>query len=88
MNIFGTNLTDPFSRKVGIDVSGLFVYGPERITPGTHVRTITSDRVSVSHAHMDHMDLRTLRALTDRDHSCLPTGDDAKMGLQECIGTC
>ena len=64
MNFFGTTiLTDPvLTEKVGIDVLGLFVYGPQRITPPalTFEELPPLEVILISHAHMDHMDLRTL----------------------------
>jgi L-ascorbate metabolism protein UlaG (beta-lactamase superfamily) len=63
-----TILTDPvFSRRIGLDL-GLFTLGPKRLVmpalgPGELPRP---DLVLLSHAHMDHFDLPSLRALENR----------------------
>jgi L-ascorbate metabolism protein UlaG (beta-lactamase superfamily) len=64
MNFFGvTILTDPvlFSR-IGIRLSGLTI-GPKRLTaPALKFQELPKiDLVLLSHAHFDHLDLRTLR---------------------------
>lgn len=61
-------LTDPvFSDVVGLNLLGLRI-GPRRITPpALQIDEIPRpDIVVLSHAHMDHLDLPTLDALTAR----------------------
>ncbi len=59
-------LTDPslFSR-VGLDL-GLFSFGPKRVTkPALHFNEFPKiDLILLSHAHMDHMDLPSLRCFS------------------------
>ncbi|HSB67985.1 MAG TPA: MBL fold metallo-hydrolase [Candidatus Methylomirabilis sp.] len=67
INLEGTTiLTDPvFSRKVGISLLGLMTVGLERFVPPalTLEDLPPIDLVLVSHAHMDHYDLPSLRKL-------------------------
>jgi L-ascorbate metabolism protein UlaG (beta-lactamase superfamily) len=69
LNVFGTwIITDPvFSEQVGVDVLGLFMIGPtRRFAPALAFHELPPvDVVLLSHAHMDHFDLETLR-LFDR----------------------
>jgi L-ascorbate metabolism protein UlaG (beta-lactamase superfamily) len=63
-----TILTDPvLFNRYGLNILGVTL-GPERITrPAFTVDTMPRpDVVLLSHAHMDHMDIRTLTALTER----------------------
>jgi L-ascorbate metabolism protein UlaG (beta-lactamase superfamily) len=60
-----TILTDPvFSGRIGVGV-GPFTIGMKRITPPalTVDEVGTPDLILLSHAHFDHFDLRSLRAL-------------------------
>jgi len=76
LNLFGSwVLTDPvFSRQVGLDVAGLMVIGPQRlVAPALAVDELPPlDIVLISHAHMDHMDLPTLRKLSRSTTLVLP----------------
>lgn len=78
LNMFGTwVLTDPvFTAQVGINVLGLFTIGPERVTPpALSLEELPPiDLVLISHAHMDHLDLRTLEKLDRRATIVLPSG--------------
>jgi len=78
LNMFGTwVLTDPvFTAQVGINVLGLFTIGPERVTPpALSLEELPPiDLVLISHAHMDHLDLRTLEELDRRATIVLPSG--------------
>jgi len=61
-----TILTDPvFSSKVGVSLLGLATLGPERfVPPALPLEALPPiDLVVVSHAHMDHLDLPTLKRL-------------------------
>jgi len=67
MNFYGTwLLTDPALRsRVGVHVGGFVTLGPRRmVRPALSIAEIPAlDAVLVSHAHMDHCDLGTLRRL-------------------------
>jgi L-ascorbate metabolism protein UlaG (beta-lactamase superfamily) len=67
LNMFGSwVLTDPvFSRRVGLDIAGMMVIGPQRLVgPALGMDELPAlDFVVISHAHMDHMDLPTLRKI-------------------------
>ncbi len=61
-------LTDPvFSRRIGIDL-GLFTLGIKRLVdPAMPLERLPKpDLILLSHAHFDHFDVPTLRALEDR----------------------
>lgn len=64
INFFGvTILTDPaLFPRIGIRVPLLFTIGPKRLTqPALRVRELPPiDLILLSHAHFDHLDLRTL----------------------------
>ena len=65
LNFFGTIIiTDPvFAERIGIDVVGLFTIGPRRlVAPALEIEELPSiDIILLSHAHMDHLDIPTLR---------------------------
>ena len=67
INFYGTwMLTDPaLGRRVGLRVAPGLTLGPRRLVePALSVRELPQlDAVLVSHAHMDHCDLATLRRL-------------------------
>jgi len=67
MNFFGTRvLSDPtlFSR-VGMSFASIFTIGPKRFVdpPLTPAQLQHIDVILITHAHMDHLDLPSLRAL-------------------------
>ena len=70
INFYGVNiLTDPvLGSRVGIHVAGPVVLGMKRyVAPALTFRELPPiDLVLLSHAHMDHFDLRTLRKFDRR----------------------
>lgn len=69
INFFGKYiLTDPvFFEAVGVYIEG-YILGPRRASlPALMLEDIPKpDFVLLSHAHMDHMDYKTLKALTEK----------------------
>jgi len=65
INFFGTTIiTDPvFSEKIGINLLRMFTLGPKRLTaPALPIGELPPiDLILLSHAHMDHLDLPSLR---------------------------
>ena len=78
INFYGTwLLTDPALRlRVGVRVAGATL-GPRRLVrPALSIRELPAlDTVLVSHAHMDHCDLGTLRRLPRRTHAVVQRGN-------------
>jgi Predicted Zn-dependent hydrolases of the beta-lactamase fold len=72
INFYGTwLLTDPALRThVGVSVAGM-TFGPRRLVqPALSIKELPPlDAVLVSHAHMDHCDLGTLKRLPRRTHA-------------------
>ena len=72
INFYGTwLLTDPVLRsRVGVRVAGVTI-GPRRLVrPALSIAEIPPlDAVLVSHSHMDHCDMATLRRLPRRTHA-------------------
>ena len=70
INFYGVNiLTDPvLGARVGIHVAGPVVLGMKRyVAPALTFRELPPiDLLLLSHAHMDHFDLRTLRRFDRR----------------------
>ena len=70
INFYGVNiLTDPvLGARVGIHVAGPLVLGMKRyVAPALSFRELPPiDLILLSHAHMDHFDLRTLRRFDRR----------------------
>jgi L-ascorbate metabolism protein UlaG (beta-lactamase superfamily) len=78
INFYGTwLLTDPALRpRVGVRVGGVTL-GPRRLVrPALTLRELPAlDAVLVSHAHMDHCDLGTLRRLPRRTRAVVQKGN-------------
>src|SRR3989440_6717006 len=78
INFYGTwLLTDPALRtRVGVRVGGMTL-GPRRLVrPALSLRELPAlDAVLVSHAHMDHCDLGTLKRLPRRPRACVQGGN-------------
>lgn len=70
INFFGRRIiTDPvFSERIGLNVANLFTIGPKRLVyPALSFEEIpTIDLILLSHAHMDHLDVPTLRQFDRR----------------------
>ena len=79
VNFYGTwLLTDPaLGRRVGLRVAPGVTLGPRRLVePALHVRELPRlDAVLVSHAHMDHCDLATLRRLPRSSRAVVQRGN-------------
>lgn len=67
INFFGVRIiTDPvLTDRIGIDLLGLFKIGPQRlIEPALRLEELPKlHLILLSHAHMDHLDIETLRSL-------------------------
>lgn len=78
INFYGTwLLTDPVLRsRVGVRVAGVTI-GPRRLVrPALSVKELPRlDAVLVSHSHMDHCDLGTLRRLPRDIHAVVQEGN-------------
>ena len=78
VNFYGTwLLTDPVLRtRVGVRVAGVTI-GPRRLVrPALAARELPPlDAVLVSHSHMDHCDLPTLRKLSSTAHAVVQKGN-------------
>ncbi len=65
INFFGTNIiTDPvFSNRIGLNLLRMFTLGPRRlVAPAISIKELPRiDLILLSHAHMDHCDLPSLR---------------------------
>jgi L-ascorbate metabolism protein UlaG (beta-lactamase superfamily) len=76
INFFGVKiLTDPaLFPRIGIRVPFLFTIGPKRLTaPALNIDELPGiDIVTVSHAHFDHLDLRTLSYFDQSTRVILP----------------
>ncbi len=70
INFFGARIiTDPvLFEKIGLDIAGLFTMGPRRLVlPALTVDELPPiDLILLSHAHMDHLDIPTLRKFDRR----------------------
>ncbi|HEX8475945.1 MAG TPA: MBL fold metallo-hydrolase [Pyrinomonadaceae bacterium] len=80
VNFYGTwILTDPaLQTRVGVHVAGGVTLGPRRLVrPALGVGELPSqlDAVLVSHAHMDHCDMGTLRRLPRAAHAVVHRGN-------------
>src|SRR5438874_8686273 len=79
VNFYGTwLLTDPALRaRIGVRVGPTLTVGPRRLVrPALTTRELPAlDAVLVSHAHMDHCDLGTLRQLPRATHAVVQRGN-------------
>lgn len=78
INFYGTwLLTDPALRShVGVSFAGLTI-GPRRLVePALAIKELPPlDAVLISHAHMDHCDLGTLKRLSGQTHAVVQQGN-------------
>lgn len=78
INFFGTwILTDPVMRShVGVNFAGVTI-GPRRLVkPALSIKQLPQlDAILVSHAHMDHCDLGTLKQLPRHTHAVVQRGN-------------
>ncbi len=78
INFYGTwLLTDPALRShVGVNFAGITI-GPRRLVePALTIKDLPSlDGVLLSHAHMDHCDLGTLKRLPRQTHAVVQRGN-------------
>jgi L-ascorbate metabolism protein UlaG (beta-lactamase superfamily) len=79
INFYGTwLLTDPVLRsRVGVNLAGMMTLGPRRIVrPALGFDELPRlDGVLISHSHMDHCDLPTLRRLPRSAHAVVQRGN-------------
>src|SRR5438874_9166604 len=79
INFYGTwLLTDPaLCARIGVQVGPALTVGPRRLVrPALTARELPAlDAVLVSHAHMDHCDLGTLRRLPRRMRAIVQEGN-------------
>jgi len=75
-----TVLTDPvFSRRIGVRIGPLTV-GPKRLAAEIDVRSLPPvDLLLVSHAHFDHLDVPTLKALASKSTRVLTAAGTARL---------
>jgi L-ascorbate metabolism protein UlaG (beta-lactamase superfamily) len=78
VNFYGTwLLTDPALRShVGLNIAGITI-GPRRLVePAISIKDLPPlDAVLVSHAHMDHCDLGTLKRIPRQTHAVVQQGN-------------
>lgn len=76
INFFGTwILTDPvFGERSGLNILGLFTIGVKRVVmPALPIDDLPKiDLLLVSHSHMDHCDMQSLRRLRNARHLFVP----------------
>lgn len=78
INFYGTwLLTDPVLRlRIGINVAGMTIGMRRLVRPALSIKELPPlDAVLVSHAHMDHCDLGTLRRLPRSTHAVVQQGN-------------
>jgi L-ascorbate metabolism protein UlaG (beta-lactamase superfamily) len=79
INFYGTwLLTDPvLGSRVGVNLAGMMTLGPRRIVrPALLPHELPRlDGVLISHSHMDHCDLPTLRRLPRSAHAVVQRGN-------------
>jgi Predicted Zn-dependent hydrolases of the beta-lactamase fold len=78
INFYGTwLLTDPALRpRIGVNLAGVTI-GPRRLVePALSIKELPAlDGILLSHAHMDHSDLGTLKRLSRQTHAVVQRGN-------------
>ncbi len=78
VNFFGVRLiSDPtLFERIGVSLEPFFTLGPKRLVapPLSPPELNSVDVILVTHAHMDHLDVRSLKALTRKAVVVVPRG--------------
>ncbi|RNB58180.1 MBL fold metallo-hydrolase [Brevibacillus gelatini] len=92
LNVYGTKiLTDPvLGEKLGLRIAGIVHVGPRRFTPpALDADEIGSvDLILLSHAHMDHVDLPTLRRLAHPSTHVITASNTGKLLRRMPFASC
>ena len=83
-----TILTDPvFSRRVGLNLGPLTLGLKRLVEPALDVGTLPRiDLILLSHAHMDHFDIPSLRALENRGTQVVTAAGTSDLLRADCYG--
>jgi L-ascorbate metabolism protein UlaG (beta-lactamase superfamily) len=84
-----TILTDPvFSERIGLSLGPLTVGLKRLVEPAAALRSIpTPDLILLSHAHMDHFDIPTLRHLENRGTAVITAANTSDLLRSERYGS-
>lgn len=85
LNLFGVKIiTDPvLCEGIGVNIPGFGQIGPKRFTPPAltveEMQEVDIDLILLSHAHLDHVDLPTLRMLARRETQVITAKNTARL---------